>query len=131
MKKAVRPLLIVLFVLGLSASIASCMQSEGDRCQLTGDCGGDLICCVRDDIASRIGGGICTPSNKCELVRPDAGVRDAQTDAGADDASEDLAASDVASSDVTPDTEPDAASDVVPDTTDAGSDAVPDTTDAG
>ena len=116
MKKVVRSLILVLFVLGVTASVASCLQAEGERCQVTDDCEGELICCVREDTASRIAGGICTPPNKCELVSPDLGVVDAApSDAGADSD-----ATDATSSDADPDTATDATTDVQPD---AASDA--------
>ena len=127
MNKVVRALILVLFVIGVAASVASCLQAEGQRCQVTDDCEGVLICCVRDDTASRIAGGICTQPNKCELVIPDVGV----IDAAASDAGADSDASDATSSDVDPDTEPDTTTDMQqPDTvSDAGADdATPDTT---
>lgn len=126
MNKVVRPLILVMFVVGVTASVASCLQAEGERCQVTDDCQGELICCVRDDTASRIAGGICTQPNKCELVSPDQGVIDAApSDAGAD------AESDATSSDADPDTQPDtidAAADTVDDAVadDATSDTTPD-----
>ena len=127
MKKVVHLLLLVLFVLGVAASVASCLQAEGERCQVTDDCEGELICCVRDDTASRIAGGICTQPNKCELVSPDVGVIDAApSDAGADSDASDASPSDAdpdVAPDTTPDLEPDAPDDA---TSDAPDDATPD-----
>lgn len=130
MNKVVRALILVLFVIGVAASVASCLQAEGQRCQVTDDCEGVLICCVRDDTASRIAGGICTQPTKCELISPDVGVIDAAaSDAGADSDASDATSADV-DPDTTPDVEPDAASDApagdaTPDTTpDTSSDAV-------
>ncbi|MCB9557537.1 MAG: hypothetical protein H6707_15625 [Deltaproteobacteria bacterium] len=87
----------------LLAPIA-CRQSEGDRCQVTSDCEGDLICCVRPE--ERRLGGTCQLQRRCELTRTDAGPTDASTrdgaskdGAGKDGASKDGASKDGASKD--------------------------------
>ena len=97
MKTVIRHLPVVLLALGASSLVASCLQSEGERCQVTADCAGDLVCCVRDDAVSRMTGGICTLPNKCELDLADSGVSDSSTDAGTEeDASADAATADAA-----------------------------------
>jgi len=72
------------FVLAAGVWIAACKQDEGDRCQTSADCTGDLVCNqATQTCAKSIGGGI--DANVPELPAPDAFEQpDAAVDAAID-----------------------------------------------